>query len=508
MNNEAVSRHYDPAQTLTPIYIEAGLFATLQKEGRVAEHISVNSRAAEKSLLEHCVSIATINHSPPAYQPRAEATSSVVTNVVNPSKRATIFGRIASDLDARFSKSDLKSKAEKAAGDFLDAMAPDSQTDAATAVGCFDISMREIFAVIDNFKASTLAPGIKNEISASLKKMAAKKFLHSGSSVNSATVEKAKAILELADQGTVGQPDSTATSTSRAVANQVLKIFQEQLFYNLKIQTKKITNDLLAAAEPKSKTTIAAASKVFEEKMKAISEQREHLKNHDLYKDFAKNIETSSNEEAGVIYHADVKKDNMADWKAKSKKLAEENGAPVAENYPKDILTPQVILSKQLAWMKGNDFSNKIKASIKEVFPQRYERIIRTEEDKITLSRSTAIQTYASKIVEAHAETIEATDTLLGNFINICKESCKEYGEEYIAKTIQGNRAYYTQILMTNENTIVTSKNPTRLKIGVEKYLEKHNTNLSLAVCGMILDHLELVQKQDLYYQDLYYQEG
>lgn len=118
MNNEAVTRYYSPVQPLTPIYIDASLFATLQKEGRVAEYIAVNSRTAEKSLLENSVSIATVNHSPPAYQPRLETTSPVGTNVVNTTKRVNLFGRVAADIDARFSKSDLKLKAENAASVF------------------------------------------------------------------------------------------------------------------------------------------------------------------------------------------------------------------------------------------------------------------------------------------------------------------------------------------------------------------------------------------------------
>lgn len=174
---------------------------------------------------------------------------------------------------------------------------------------------------MEKFKASTLAPGIKNEISASLQKMAAEKFPISCSSVNSATVEKVRAILELADRSTVGQPDSTATSTRRAVANQVLKTFQEQLFADLKIQAEQITNDLLTAADPGSKTSIAAASKVFEEKMKAISEQRKLLKDHDLYNDFATNIQNSSSNESAKVFYSDINQKNMADWKAKNKNL-------------------------------------------------------------------------------------------------------------------------------------------------------------------------------------------
>ena len=484
MNNEAVRQYYNPTQflapVLEPVYIDASLFATLQKDGRVAEHIAINSRVAEKSLFEYCVSIATTNHSPPTYQAHVEATSSKVNNVVNPPKRVTIFGRIASDLDARFSKSDLKSKAEKAANDFLDAMAPDSQTDAATAVGCFDISMREIFAVIDKFKSSTLAPGIQNEISASLQKMAAEKFLATGSSVNSATVKKVKAILELADRATVEQLDSTATSTRRAMANQVLKTFQEQLFANLQIQAEQIVKDLLAAADPESRTTIATASKAFENKMITISAQKEHLKDHDLYKDFAKNINRSLNRGANVVYSADVNKDNMADWKAKSKKLAEETGAVVDETYPKDIWTPQKMLSAQLRWMKEKDFSNQVKASIKEVFPKRYEWIATTN-------------------VKTADDLIDVTNINIKSLKQSFRKKCITEDDQKIAKHIQENRRDLTLLLMAVDSrkiTIHTGLNS--ITIAVNKYLESNVTELDLAIGGMFLDHIKNMEQREL----------
>ena len=56
--------------------------------------------------------------------------------------------------------------------------------------------------------------------------------------------------------------------------------------------------------------------------MKTISDQRKHLKDHDLYKDFAKKINTSLNRGANVVYSTDVDKGNLADWKGKSKKLS------------------------------------------------------------------------------------------------------------------------------------------------------------------------------------------
>ena len=479
MNNEAVRQYYNPAPTLTPIYIEAGLLATLQKEERLAEHIAVSSRTAEKSLLEHCVSIATIHHSPPTYQAHVEATSSTVNTVVNPPKRVTIFERIATDLDARFSKSDLKSKAEKATSDFLNAMALDSQTDTATAVGCFDISMREIFAVIDNFKASTLGPGIKKEIFASLQKLVAEKFLSSGASVNSATVEKVKAILDVADQSTAGQPDSTATPTSRTMANQILKILQEKLFANLENQAEQMIKDLLAAADPESRTTITTASKVFDNKMKAISAQREHLKNHDLHKDFAKNINTSLNRGANV-YSADVAKGNLADWKAKSKKLSEETGTVADETYPKDIYTAQQRLSLQLGWMKEEDFSNQIKASIKQIFPKRYEFIVTTE-----IGNTKGVNNITAFSINRLKKDLQ--------------KKCIAKDNQEITKQIQKNRKNLTLLLMADDGRrINVNEDINSLTIAVNKYLESNETELDFAIAGMFLDHIKNMEQREL----------
>lgn len=477
MNNEAVSHYYIPTQflapALEPVYIDASLFATLQKEKRVAQHIAVNSRLGGNSLFEYCVSIATVNHSLPTYQDHVQATSSKVSNIVTPPKPFGIFERIGLDLDARFSKSELKSKAEKAASDFLDAMAPYSKTDAATAVGCFDISMREIAAALDKFKASALASGIEKEIYVALQKMAAERFSESGSSVNSASVEKVKAILALVDQGISGQPDSTATRISCAVAGKVLEIFQEQLFANLNIQTIKITRDLMAAAEPGSTTTLATASKVFEEKMTTIFSQREHLKGHIRYEDFVENIRTSSNQECSDIFWEDVKKGNIADWKAKSRKLAEENTAVGSETYPKEIWTPQAIYSKQLKWIKKEDFSNQIKASIKEVFPKRYELLVTEKADD---ARGVA----------------DETKRIIQNFKQCLKNNCTRKNEKAIAEQVQQERKELAKFLKAGDNTNwILHSGSKCVTIAINKYLESNETELDLAISGMLLDHIK-----------------
>jgi hypothetical protein len=477
MNNEAVREYYNPAQflapVLEPVYIDASLFATLQKEGRVAEHIAVNSRSGGNSLFEYCVSIATVNHSLPTYQDHVQTTASKVNSIVTPPKPLGFFERIALDLDARFSKPDLKSKAEKAASDFLDAMAPDSKTDAATAVGCFDISIREILSGLDKFKASALAGGIEKEILWTFQKMAAKRFSESDSSVNSVAVEKVKAILEIVGQGISGLPGSTVNPISRSMANIVLDIFQKQLFANLNIQTKKITRDLMAAAEPGSTTKLAVASKVFEEKMKTIFSQKEHLKDHQLYKDFTKDIRESSNQECTDIFWADVKKGNIADWKAKSRKLAEENIAVFSETYPKDMLTPQAIFSKQLRWMKEEDFSNQIKASIKEVFPKRYELLVTTKSD------------------DAQG-VVDETKRIIQNFKQCLKNNCKDKNEKTIAEQIQKNRKELTKFLKAGDDTVWTLHTGSKcVKIAINKYLESNETELDLAVSAMLLDHIK-----------------
>ena len=97
MNNEAVSRYFSPVPPLTPIYIEANLFATLQEERRVAQYIAVHSRPVEKSLLESCVSIATVNHSPLACPGSVVARSSVADSNINTSKHVSVYNNFASN---------------------------------------------------------------------------------------------------------------------------------------------------------------------------------------------------------------------------------------------------------------------------------------------------------------------------------------------------------------------------------------------------------------------------
>jgi hypothetical protein len=385
-----------------------------------------------------------------------------------------VFERVGLDLEARFAKSELKSKAEKAASDFLDAMAPDSKTDAATAVGCFDISMRQVLTGLDKFKASALASGIEKEICAALQKMAVKRFLKAGSSVNSVEIDRVKAILALLDQDISVQPDSTAARIGRSMADVVLEIFQEKLFANLNVQSKKITRDLMAATEPGSDTMLAAASKVYEQKMKTIFSQKEHLKGYKLYEDFAKNIGASLNQECTDIFWADVKKGNIADWKYKSRKLArEKDSVVVSETYPEDIRAPQSIFSTQLGWMKEEDFSNQIKAGIKEVFPSRYELLVTSKADNAQ-------------------DVADETERIIQKFKQCLNNNCKEGNEQTIAQLIQKQRKELAKHLKANDNTVWSLHTGSKcVTIAINKYLETNQTELDLAVSGLILDHIK-----------------
>lgn len=478
MDNNGVRQYYNPAQfsapVLEPVYIDASLFATLQKEGRVAQYIAVNSRSFANSFFEYCVSIATVDHSLPTYQDHVHATSPKATSIVTPPKPFGLFERVGLDLEARFAKTDLKSKAEKAASDFLDAMAPDSKTDAATAVGCFDISMRRIITELGKFKTSALASGIENEICVALPKMATKRFSKAGLSINPVEIDKVKAILALLDQDISVQSGSTVTSIGRSIADVVLEIFQEQLFANLNVQSRKITRELMAATEPGSDTTLAAASKVYEQKMKTIFSQKEHLKGYKLYEDFAKNIGASLNQECTDIFWSDVKKGNIADWKYKSRKLArEKDSVVVSETYPENVRAPQSIFSIQLRWMKEEDFSNQIKASIKEIFPRRYELLV------------TAKSNDAQDVVDE-------TSRIIQNFKQCLKSNCKDKTENIIAEQIQQKRKELAKLLKANDDsswTLGTGNKCVRIAINI--YLEKNESELDLAVTGMFLDHVQ-----------------
>lgn len=432
------------------------------------------------SYQTHSELFATINHTPPVYQPPSDAKLSVTNTVRNLSKPVMILERIASDIDARFSKSELTAKAQKATTEFLDALAPESTADVNSAVQRFQNSMNEISARIEKFQTSSLSAGVELNISNTIYKMAAQKFSETDLQVKPARISKVRQALELANEHDAGTTGSLAGKACKHIADQTLKIFQEAFFANLKTRTKQITSDLLAAAEPGSTITIADATKVFSKQMTAISNHREHFKDHDLYNDFVDNIKAASNAASSAIYYADEEKANMADWKAKSRKLAEENSVPVDETYPKDILTPKSILAKQLRWMKEEDFSNQVKASIKEVFPRRYEWIV------------TVNVKNAKDITDVTKLSIES---LKQSLLKICIGK----DEQEISKFIQKQRKDLAQLLMAGDNRLINiNSGPNAITDAIHGYLKNNDTELDLAIGGMIIDHIKDMQQRKI----------
>ncbi|MDB5760864.1 MAG: hypothetical protein JWM30_4153 [Burkholderia sp.] len=390
MNNEAALRYVSPAQTLTPIFIPSELFAALQKEGKIFEHISLSSRSSERSLLENNESIATvqhnppvyqtisepiaiINHTPPIYQTYSEPQPLVVNTVKNSSKRATVFDRVASDIDARFSKPELKSKAQKATNEFLDAMAPRSAADIDSSVHKFRNSMNEISARFEKFKTSSLSAGIELDIGNTISQVAAKKFTGTNSQAGAACIQNVQKVLALLDKPETETPDPFVDQVCKHLANQTLKIFQEHLFTNLKIQAGEAMKDLLSASKPGSETSITSASIVFNKAMKIISDQRVHLQGHESYENFGSEIAKAANSAATKIFWNDVKKNNKADWIMIRKNLGKEYEDTQDDNFPKDIRCASARLKTQLEWMNEQDFLEHVEGGIQGCIERRLE---------------------------------------------------------------------------------------------------------------------------------------
>lgn len=165
---------------------------------------------------------------------------------------------------------------------------------------------------------------------------------------------------------------------------------------------------------------------------------------------------------------------------SKKQKLAEENIADVNENYPKDIWTPLTVLSKQLRWMKEEDFSNQIKDSIKEVFPKRYECMV----------------TSNAKIAK---DLIGLTNISIESLKESLRKKCLAKDDYTIAEHIQKNRKGLALLLMAdNHREFSINTNPNPITTAVNRYLESNETELDLAIGGMIFDPIKDMQQRKL----------
>lgn len=499
MKNEAAVRYASPVQTLTPIYIPSDKFAALQKEGKVFEYIALSSRSSERRILENNESIATvhynppayqtlfepiatINHTPPIYQTHSEPQPLVVNTVKNSSKRATVFDRVASDIDARFSKSELKSKAQKATNEFLDAMAPGSTADIDSAVHKFRNSMNEISARLEKFKTSSLSAGIESDIGNAISEVAAKKLNGTGAQVDAACIQNIQKVLALLEKPEIETPAPFAEQACKHLANQTLKIFQEQLFTNLKIQAREATNDLLSASKPGSETSIKRASIVFNEEMKIIFDQSVHLQDHESYPNFGSEIAKAINSAATKIFWNDVKKNNKADWIMIKTNLGKEYKDAQDGNFPKDIRCASARLKTQLEWMNEQDFLEYVEGGIQGCIERRFEMYM---------------------VATSQVEIKKNTDMAIKNLKESIRSNCPMNSEQEIADNILENREHFTKLLMAGDKKSYRLPEGCELKFfknAVENYLKSNTTTLDLAISGLVIDHLEKVEKKELLY--------
>lgn len=497
MNNEAAIRRVSPAQTLIPVYIPPEVFAVLQKDDKVFEYVALNSRSSEKSLFENFKltaivyysppgypmrsdPIAPTNHSPPSYQKHSEPEPLVVNNNKNSSKGITVFERVALDFDARFSKSELKSKAEKAANEFLDALAPGSTADIDSAVHKFRTSTNEISARFEKFKTSSLAAGIESDISNAMSQIAVKKFIGTGSKVDAACIQNVQKALALINKSETETPDLLEDQACKHIANQTLKIFQEQLFINLKIGAKKATNDLLSASKPGSKTSIERASIDFNEKMIMIFDQKVHVQDSEVYESFESEIKKSVNGIATDIFNADLKKNNKADWIMTKMNLGKENNDVQDRKFSGDIQCASTRLKIQLRWMNEQDFLENVERGIKGCFNGRFEkRMVGSSLERINKNTETIIKELKLSI------------TL----------NCPRKNEQEIASEVQINRERFAKLLLAGDNKSYTLPEKCSLnffKTAVENYLNNNTTELDLAISGLVIDHLKNVEVRGL----------
>lgn len=169
----------------------------------------------------------------------------------------------------------------------------------------------------------------------------------------------------------------------------------------------------------------------------------------------------------------------MADWKEKINKLSKENCKFAVDNYPEEIYTPQRMFATQLKWMKEKEFENQVQKGITQVLKDRYERLIANAELK-----------------GSDPKTFDATKNLIEKLKTALKHNCKGKNDEEIADEIGRDRDEYKKLLTAGTKyCFTTSIDPFRFEKAVNEFLEHNESKLDLAICGMILDHLQEMKK-------------
>lgn len=150
------------------------------------------------------------------------------------------------------------------------------------------------------------------------------------------------------------------------------------------------------------------------------------------------------------------------------------------ETGPKDNLTPKSILAKQMRWMKEEDFSNQVKASIKEVFHERYEWIV------------TADGKNPQRIIDLTKLCMESVKK---NLLKMCIGK----DQQEISKFIQKNRKDLARLLISGRRyQIQVNCSFKAITDAINDYAKDNDTELDLAIGGMIMDHLEAMREDDM----------
>ena len=130
--------------------------------------------------------------------------------------------------------------------------------------------------------------------------------------------------------------------------------------------------------------------------------------------------------------------------------------------------------------MKEKDFSNQIKASIKEVFPKRYELIVSTD-----IGKTMGVNNITTFNIKRLKEEF--------------RKKCIAKDDQKIAKHIQENRKDLAQLLMADDSReLIVHTGLNSNTIAVNKYLESNETELDLTIGGMFLDYITNMEQRGL----------
>jgi hypothetical protein len=89
-------------------------------------------------------------------------------------------------------------------------------------------------------------------------------------------------------------------------------------------------------------------------------------------------------------------------------------------------------------------------------------------------------------------DVADETERIIQKFKQCLNNNCKEGNEQTIAQLIQKQRKELAKHLKANDNTVWSLHTGSKcVTIAINKYLETNQTELDLAVSGLILDHIK-----------------